>query len=183
MNTPCKFVHEVHGEWIGLPDTVIRRGATHPKESQKRRLETFQSKYGGGGALCSPEIARRARRAVTNMVILKHWKTGEDIECTGCFEYGVINKLNALEIDYKWQIPIKLSDSVYYCDLYIPLWDKYIEIKGFFFPRSKAKWEEFSAKYLNSELWLRDKVVEFTGKSIYANSKLFKMEFVRQHCS
>lgn len=178
--THCLFRHVRYGEWKTSVWSILR-GSTHPKAAHENRLKTFQSRYGGNSPICSHEVARRARRSVKNLVILKHWKTGEDVECTGSFEYAVIDKLNQLRLDYRWQIPIRLSDSTYYCDLYVVPWDLYIEIKGFFFPRAKAKWEEFTKTHPNAELWERGKVVEFTGRSIYLNSKAFKAVFVGQH--
>lgn len=177
--TTATFKHIDHGEWQTSVWSILK-GSTHPKEGRSNARQTFRRKYGSDSALGNPHIARKVRRAVKNLVILKHWKTGEDVECTGSFEFGVVSRLNELRIDFQWQIHIQLTNCVYYCDLYVPEWDRFIEIKGYFFPRGKEKWEEFCKQRSNTELWERKRVSEFTGLSIYRLGKLFKKVFSQQ---
>jgi hypothetical protein len=85
---------------------------------------------------------------------LTHWKTGEVLFCMSSYETKTINYLNENRINFKWQIPIKLSQSTYYIDLYLEDSELYVEIKGFWRKKAIAKYNEFVVKYrYKSEIW------------------------------
>lgn len=49
------------------------------------------------------EIARKVARAQANTIILKHWATGEKLECQASWEKKVVECLNANKINFRWQ--------------------------------------------------------------------------------
>jgi hypothetical protein len=170
----ARFIHAQYGEWWTKPTHVLR-GSSHPAEHFIKIKRTLRSKYGVDHAMQKEEFFRKAFSAHRKQVTLIHWKTKLPIACTASYEYSVIQRLNELKLDYDSQIKFQLSNSVYYCDLYVKDWNKYIEIKGYFRPHSKRKWEEFIAIHPNSELWTLKEVTEFTGKTAHYLAKDFKL--------
>lgn len=50
------------------------------------------------------------------------------------------------------------TGKVYIPDCYLPIEDKWVEIKGRFLGDAKEKWDWFHSTYPNSELWDRPKL-------------------------
>lgn len=148
------------------------RGATngHPARVKKMRIQTCMQKYGVPYPGQSSQVRRKMSRGRSRRFVEYHWKTGEELMCQGTWEVAVVQYLNSRQIDFDWQIPFPLSTGRYYfCDLYLPADDKYVEIKGWWCNElSKQKWEEFHATHPNSELWMKDKLLEL---GINVNSK------------
>lgn len=70
--------------------------------------------------------------------------------CRTKFEANYCRFLNCLNIEYEYEKKrFKLSDgSVYICDLYLPEFDSYIELKGWpFTEETKRKYEIFKMDY------------------------------------
>lgn len=132
----------------------------HPINSLKRIKDTCIKKYGVDNPLKNQNIRLKAAIKTNNTYLTYHWKTNKKLVCTGSYEYKVVTFLNKNKIDYVWQpITYKLeSGKVYFPDLYIIDYlfndrNYFVEIKGFFYPNSKLKWEEFKNKHTTSQLW------------------------------
>lgn len=176
MYKNATFVHIKYGEWQATPNNVITHKSSHPLGGKERAIETSLLKYGVKIPIQNEDIYKKVQKSLWNTVTLKHWKDGRDILCRASYEFAIINKLNEMKIDYSAQIKFILNnDIVYYCDLYLPNEDRYIEIKGrFWSERSKNKWIEFHKKFENSEIWYDKDVCNFVGKSIYRIKKDFR---------
>jgi hypothetical protein len=106
-------------------------------------------------------IASQAAKNSNKAIILKHWKTNEELVCVSSYEVKCVEYFNKNKIDFDWQINFRMpNQKLYRVDAYLHKEDKYIEIKGIFrgrmenaIPISKLKWEWFHKTYPNSELW------------------------------
>lgn len=128
-----------------------------------KKKQTTLKNYGVEYASQSPEIALRAAKKVNQHYIKRHWKTEEEVVCTGGWEAKVADYLNRNRIDFLWQPKtFKLAaGNTYRPDLYLIKDDKWIEIKGWWRRDSKAKWDEFHTQIQsNSELWNKEKLKE-----------------------
>lgn len=179
----CKFKHKIYGVWKADPRNV-ESGHGHPLAGIEKQKETMMERYGVEKPTQHKPFAIKAARSGNRRVLVKHWRTGEEIICTASYEYAVIKKLNELEIDYITQIPFEVfideQKRIYFIDLYLPERDVYIEIKGFFRDTGKKKWLEFNKKYSNSELWQLDEVKKFSEKTEYRLTKDFKTALLEQ---
>ena len=177
----CMFIHKLYGKWEAIPNNVINKKSSHPFGSLEKAQKTSLIKYGTTHPMKNKDHYNKVQKSLWNTVILKHWKTEEEILCRASYEFAVVNMLNELKIDYKWQIKFILDNNVvYFCDLYLKDEDKYIEIKGYFMStRNKLKWEEFHSKYKNSELWQKFEVENFTKKSVYNIKKEYE-EYINE---
>ena len=96
------------------------------------------------------------------IVDLIHWKNQEIVSCLGSYEVKVVKFFNKYKIDYLWQprtftMP---NGKTYRPDLYLPVENKWIEIKGYFYDDAFDKWTWFHKEYPNSELWNTQKLKE-----------------------
>lgn len=182
QRTKCKFIDDVYGEWWTTPDGVLR-GKDHPKRALDKIKQTNIAKFGVDNAAKSSivrnkieqtnlkryghktssqnlEVARKNARSQTKRVIKHHWKTNEEIVCVGSYEVLVIDYFNTNKMDYAWQPQVfKMpTGKVYIPDCYLPIEDKWVEIKGRFLGDAKEKWDWFHSTYPNSELWDRPKL-------------------------
>lgn len=176
----CKFKHKIYGIWEAYYHNIMK-GHSHPEAGKKKQKDTMISKYGVEYPSQIPEIHLKIMRNRKRVIVLKHWKTNEDISCNGSYEYAVIKKLNELKIDYNTQIPFKLEidgeNKTYFVDLYLPDKDLYIEIKGEMKEIGKKKWEKFHKLYPNSELWQLKDVCEFTGLTSFKLTDRFNKAY------
>lgn len=183
-HTDARFIHSVYGEWFANPYNVLK-GHSHPLAGIARYKETMKRLYGAEHPSQSSEINLRMSQAGSRRVVVKHWKTGEEVICHASYEYAVTNELNRRQLDYDHQIRFQLSQSVYYCDFYIKDWDLYVETKGWMRPRARVKWNEFCSTHPNSSLWMLEEVKDFTGKTEYRLTKDFRLALLKHnesHC-
>lgn len=173
----AQFTHKIYGDWQATPNNVLK-GSSHPSGTQAKIRQTTLRKYGVPHAMQSEAVFNKAIKNKRNVIILKHWKTDQDVVCAGSLEYAIVRYLNNHQVDYRWQPRIQLTDTiVYFVDLYLFAEDKFVEIKGYFVSRkSKEKWELFHEQYKNSEIWFSDKVSEITGKSLRKIKNEFKVD-------
>jgi len=96
--------------------------------------------------------------------VLKHWKTLDELVCEASYEVAFVNWCNHNQIDFDWQIPQKMPDGrVYFVDAFIKsgeFSDLWIEIKGYMTPTALEKWLWFSNNHSNSQLWLKERLVQ-----------------------
>lgn len=173
-HTKCKFIDKEYGEWIALPINVIYKSCEHPQRKFKnssfylnsesaiiKRNATILEKYGVTHVSQNQEIRKKQIKSLNFTYNLKHWKTNEEILCQGSWEKMVVEWLNLNKVDYSWQIKFEMPDGrIYFVDLFLVKENKFVEIKGKFWGDSKEKWDWFSNKYKNSELWNRNKLKE-----------------------
>ena len=174
----AKFIHYKYGEFESLVYSILS-GHSHKKEGSNKKRDTCMKRYGVKNPTMRRDFWLKAAISSNRSVIINHWKTNQQIVCTGSYEYGVFTKLNRLRIDYTAQIPFELEidgdKRVYFVDLYIPEKQIYIEIKGIF--RNSLgfkKWEKFHLLHPNSELWGKAEIEKFCEKTSYRISKDFK---------
>lgn len=179
-HTNARFIHAVYGPWESNPLNVIK-GHSHPMAGIARYKETVKRLYGVDHISQNREIALRMSRGGSRRILVRHWKTGEEITCTASYEYAVVNELNRRQLDFDYQIRFQLSKWVYYCDFYIKDWDVYVETKGFMRPINQLKWDEFKIMYPTAQLWRTKEVKEFTGKTEYRLTKDFKTALLEQN--
>ena len=132
-------------------------------ECKQRIINTCQKKYGVDSINQVAEIALKQARSLKNSYLERHWKTEEELVCTGTWEQKVVRYLNKNQVEYSWQPEVfKLSTGrTYRPDLYLIDQDLWIEIKGFFLGMAEEKWNEFhSIIKPNSELWNLQKLKE-----------------------
>ena len=93
---------------------------------------------------------------------LYHWKTGEELVCKASYEKAVVEYLNLNKINFRWQSKtFKISNiRTYRPDMYLFSTKQWIEIKGYFWPNAKKKWDWFHKEHPNSELWDKKKLKE-----------------------
>ena len=109
-----------------------------------------------------------------------HWRTKENLICTGLWEKNVVRYLNYNEINYEWQskkfktpILTKMGKNSTYCpDLFLTDKNIWVEIKGIFLKKiSEQKWNWFHKEFPNSELWdgkkLKELKIPLRGKYEY----------------
>jgi len=161
MHDSAIFFHVDYGQFVASPHNVINHKRSHPDGRLDRIRKTNIEKYGVEYPIQNREIFLRAGKKIRKIKILIHWKTGEEIVCRGSYEISFIKWLNKNEIDFIWQTPFLMPNGwIYICDCYLPEEDKYIEVKGYFWPKGKQKWDWFHKEYPNSELWDKKKLKE-----------------------
>lgn len=173
----CRFIDKEYGEWWAIPDGVLH-GKDHTERAKEKAKQTTIERHGVEHAVQSPlirakieetnlkrygckvstqnlDVARKSARSQTRAIKKTHWKTNEEINCVASYEAAAVDYLNANQIDYSWQSQsFPLPDGrVYIPDCYLPIEDKWIEIKGYFRKDAKEKWDWFHLVYPNSELW------------------------------
>jgi len=140
----------------------VQSGQWCPACSQKRRVNTMIERYGCSYPMQNRDMALRSAKAKNQITILKHWLTDEDVCCRASYEVRTVGYLNKNKFNYDWQprtFPMPCG-RVYTPDFYFPDEDLWIEIKGFFYPMGKMKWDWFHKEYPNSELWNKEKLKE-----------------------
>ena len=149
----CKKGHEwtsrynniQQGQWC--PDCANRT-------KKEKLISFFLKNHGVDNPSKVPLIASKIAKARSNSCVIKHWRTNDELVCTGSWEQKVVMWLNYNKIDFDWQIHFNMpSGKVYIIDLYLKNRDVYVEIKGRWFPEGRKKWDWFRENYLNSELW------------------------------
>jgi hypothetical protein len=132
-----------------------------PQDEERRKSqikETIRNRYGVDYAMQNVEIFQRSQRSGRDVWRLRHWQTGEEVIARGGYEHFVFSYLNRNRISYQTQIPFDTPHGRYFCDLYLPELDVYVEVKGFFRQDARQKWEWFTSHHTNAELWGRDKL-------------------------
>lgn len=75
----------------------------------------------------------------------------------GSYEAAFVDWCRKHRVDFEWQIMHPMPDGrAYYVDARIlsgKFAGTWVEIKGFFRPQSREKWEWFHQQFPNSELW------------------------------
>lgn len=154
-----------------------RRGVTNPRKDpkviikiqnkrdmvkiQEKMRKTCLKRYGVEWGQQSTEIALKTAKKQNYCYIEFHWKTKQELICKSSYEAKVVRYLNSKQIDYTWQPrTFKLSTRrTYRPDLYLIQENKWIEIKGRWFPGAREKWNEFHIQICpNSELWDQQKL-------------------------
>lgn len=148
---------------------------------EKHKQDSLK-KYGFENPTQNFEVQRKIIISNWQTMILKHWKTNEDLLVRASFEWAVVKYLNKHKIDFKWQIPFYLNinnkNVLYICDLYLPERDLYVEIKGCFKSEmNRIKWEEFHKLYKNSEIWFSKDVEKFVEEKRYKFYKIYRKEY------
>ena len=140
------IIHPIHGEWWTTYSNVIN-GNDHPLNRKENVKRTCRERYGCDWSAQNREVHLKQTQSGKRIYHRTHWKTGKEILCTGRYERNVVDMMNSMKIDFEWQIPFKMHDGrVYICDMYVPKWNKYIEIKGFFYKTGKEKWNWFKSE-------------------------------------
>jgi hypothetical protein len=120
------FVDPEYGEWSASFLNVVYNKSSHPARGQVNR---------------SLSTNRR--------VVMKHWRTDQNLVCVGSYECFFVEWLNKNKIDFKWQVCFNLSNGKrYFIDCYLPEFDIYLELKGREMPDWKEKWQVFTTDYL-----------------------------------
>ena len=137
---------------------LIRYGSENPfgsREIMQRIKDTNQSKFGVDHPSKNYDIALKIARSVRRTVIKRHWETNEELVCQGSWEAKVVDYLNDKRERYLWQSKcFTLTDGkTYRPDLYLIDRDVWVEIKGYFREKAKAKWLEFLQSNPTAELW------------------------------
>jgi hypothetical protein len=139
-----------------------RYGCANPLQNSvilAKQEKTNMERYGGKSSMHSEEVYKKNLRSGRSITVLRHWKTEEEILCRGSYEVRVVEYFNLQKIDFAWQIRFILPNGkIYVCDAYLPLEDKYIEIKGFWRNDALEKWKIFQIMQPNSELWDKAKL-------------------------
>lgn len=174
--------------WYPSYNAIMRQKYSCPVCSQKYKQETNLKKYGvrfssqnsqirqkvretnlfrfGFDTPCkNPEIAAKAARNNAQITYKFHWKTNDKILCQGTYEIAIVDWLNETKQEYRWQrihfSPFQMPNSkTYIPDLYLPVQNLWIEIKGYFRKDAQEKWNWFHKEYPNSELWGQEKLKE-----------------------
>jgi hypothetical protein len=168
MQTRARFFDRDFGEWWSSPSAICE-GKGHYKRRLLKTRATCLKKYGVEWVSQCPEIFHKSRKWRTKTALIRHWKTGKELICTASYEVAFVNWANFNQIDFDWQIPITTQlltpsgrKSIYFVDVFIKdgeFANTWIEIKGWFSPIGKRKWEWFHETYPNSQLWTYDRLV------------------------
>lgn len=128
------------------------------KEIKTKQEKTLMKNYGVIYPLQNQELALKSARNLNDSSTLYHWQTDEELVCQASWEPKVVQYLNKNRIPFRWQPRtfIMPDGNTYRPDLYLPLPDKWIEIKGYMRPDAEPKWLWFHKEYPNSELWDKD---------------------------
>jgi hypothetical protein len=110
-----------------------------------------------------PSVYSKARRAMRRSVLMRHWKTGEEITCVGSYEAAFVNWCNLNKIDFDWQLPHKMPDGrTYIVDAYIKTGEyagMWVEVKGYMSSVGREKWEWFHVAHpTTSQLWTQERL-------------------------
>lgn len=161
LKTKARFIDKDYGEWWAHPLNIINHKKGHRARQNEKKKQTWQKNYGVNHPSQNKEILQKILKSSNQSVTLKHWKTNEDVVCTGSYERKVVEMLNETRQDFDWQIIFDMPDGrKYFIDLYLKDRDTYIEIKGYFRKDAKEKWDWFHKAYPNSELWNEKKLKE-----------------------
>lgn len=131
----CRFLDVEFGEFEALPANVIHKRTRH-----------------------SHAVGQRLKQ----LTIEIHWKTGAVVPCVASYELAAVRWMNSRQFEYEWQATTFTMPNgrTYRPDAYLPDRDLWIEIKGYWWQRSRVKWDWFHDAYPNSELWDRVKLKE-----------------------
>jgi hypothetical protein len=170
---PSKYNDVQQGYWcpVCAPEksrqTLLNKygveNAFQSEEIKEKIKKTNIQKYGVEHASQSPAVALKTAKSLKNSFILHHWRTKEEVICTGSWEKKVVEYFNKNKINYLWQpktFHIKEKNTSYRPDCYLPDLDLWVEIKGYFRGRAEEKWNWFHTTYPNSELWNKEKLKE-----------------------
>lgn len=143
-------------------------GVENPLQSEaikEKCKQTCLERYGVPFPLQNEEILQKNNRSRKKTVIILHWKTKKELVCTASYELAFVSWCNVNQIDFDWQIKHLMPDGrVYFVDAYIKSGEfknTWIEIKGWFPPNRREKWEWFNTLYPNnSQLWNFKKLKE-----------------------
>ena len=156
----CGTVHLVNSQ-------VLTSGQSKSCGCRSKELgeETSMVRYGVPYPQQNTEVAMKSARTARRSYILRHWFSGEDIVCIGSYEKRVVEYFNTNHIDYLWQVQTFAmphnengKTHTYRPDCYLPDQDLWVEVKGYFRPHSRIKWDWFHLMYPNSELWDQPKL-------------------------
>jgi hypothetical protein len=154
-----KFIDKEYGEWWTKPLNIIR-GSVHPKRTQavklERMKETNRVKYGVDFSAQNKDVALKTAKTLNYTNVRYHWLSGEELVCQGSWELKVVEFLNKHQINFLWQPQVFTmpSGATYRPDLFLVDDNLWVEIKGFWRSKSKAKYEWFHSVYQNSEVWM-----------------------------
>lgn len=135
----------------------------HADVIQDKVKATMIKNHGVWHQMQSPKVALQAAKSSTNVYLLHHWQTNEELVCVASYEVIVVLYFNANKIPFEFQsktFKLPTLNTTYRPDFYLPEEDKWIEVKGYFRKSAKAKWEVFHEQYPNSELWQKEKLME-----------------------
>jgi hypothetical protein len=157
--TNMKFIDKEYGEWWAKPLNVIR-GSVHPKRAPdiklERMKETSRAKYGVDFSAQNKDVALKTAKTLASTYIAYHWDSNEELICQGSWELKVVEFLNKNQINFLWQPQVFTmpSGATYRPDLFLIDDNLWVEIKGYWRGKSKAKYEWFHSVYPNSEVWM-----------------------------
>ena len=143
-------------EWKANLNAIKNNGYWCRKCKTKKSRKTWMANYGVDNPNKDPAIRLKGAKACNNYVTLFHWKTNEEVICQGSYERRVVEYLNRLNIDFRWQVPFALSDGrTYIVDFYDVSRDVYVEIKGWWRDDARDKHDLFRSDNpgLAVEVW------------------------------
>lgn len=153
-----------HNKSCGCVRHTLRFQTNMDKYGQKHFIDKMQDSlfetHGVLHCMHVKEYALKNAKATNKAVILKHWKTNEDLICQGSYERKVVAYLNLQKIEFTWQSTVfEMPDKkTYRPDLYLISQALWIEIKGYFRKDALEKWNWFSLEHPNSQLWDKNKL-------------------------
>ena len=133
-------------------------------EILEKAKQTCISRYGVPNPMQDLLLFKKVQksRKITHNVL--HWKTQEELSCTGNYELAFVNWCNHFKIDFDWQIKFVMPDNhVHFIDAFIKdgkFKNTWIEVKGYFPEARQGKWKWFHSTYSNSELWNKQRLEE-----------------------
>lgn len=164
----CPKYHKFSMSW----NSFRIHGCSNKECVEEKKRQTNTKLFGVPNTSMLAEFQDKAARSANNRQIKKHWKTEQDIICTGSYESAVVDCLNYYKIEYDWQPKVfQLSNYTYRPDLYLSSIDLWVEIKGRWIRNAKEKWKEFHTKFPNSEVWLLKDLKGFGFKHSVKNNK------------
>lgn len=144
---------------------IDRFGVDNPWKSQNIKdniARTNMARYGHENVMQDPHVLSRCMKKRRHAYTVKHWKTNEELVCVGRYELAFVLWCNKQRVDFDWQVSHTMPDGrVYVVDAFIKEGQhagNWIELKGWFSPVGKSKWEWFSSNHTNAELWDRTKL-------------------------
>ena len=163
---------------------LLRHGVEFPAQSHTiyaKVIATNINKYGVSNPMQNSSVFMKNKRLQKRSFVVKHWKTDEDLLCTARWEKAFVDWMNYHQYEFVWQRPYKLPNgSTYFVDAYVstgPLANNWIEIKGFWYRKSKTvseqKWLTLNTLEPNS-LLLQQKELNALG---VLNGKLPNRKF------
>lgn len=127
-----------------------------------------------------PSFISKRNHTMNKKFIVKHWSSGEEVYCTGSWEYGTVLYLNQNKIDFIWQPWFELPNATrYICDLYLIKENKYVEIKGRWLKDAQAKVLLFQTSYPNVKFEVWDRPVLFDLKIINNQGRMIMLDSLK----